>query len=230
VSGGGSASAGGGTANGAAAGVTGAKAAGAASFAKALCLVALPGAIAGSVALAPHRAISPQPQGVVAMAPAPPTTAPDHERLAPTVGRTPEGSGRHAMVVPEESSPGAVVAPAVDPPAVVAVVKPPPAAVQAARREAHPASTAESTLGAESALVVSARAALRSGDCSAALSRLDGARASFGAGALDEEREAMSIEALACSGRPGEASSRASDFLRVHPESLHAGFVRRFVR
>jgi DNA polymerase-3 subunit gamma/tau len=203
-----------GAANGSAAGVTGAKAAGAAGFAKALCVVALPAAIAGSVALAPHGAVSPPARVAAAMATATPPSALRREPIAPQVATEDRRE----------------VALAVDPPAVVTASKPARVTQPAPRREAPAAPAAESALGAESALVVSARAALRSGDCSTALSRLDGARTSFAAGALDEEREAMAIEALACSGRPGEASTRASEFLRLHPQSLHAGFVQRFVR
>jgi hypothetical protein len=43
------------------------------------------------------------------------------------------------------------------------------------------------------------------------------------------EREVLSIEALACSGRANEASMRAEAFLRDYPTSLHAGALHRFV-
>jgi hypothetical protein len=101
-------------------------------------------------------------------------------------------------------------------------------------RHAKP-STEESTtpsdsLRLESKAVLDAREALRAGDCGAALTRLDEARSRFPAGALPQEREVLSIEALDCSGRKDEAGERAAAFLRNYPTSPHAASVRRFVR
>lgn len=86
------------------------------------------------------------------------------------------------------------------------------------------------SLGEESRLLLDARTALSAGHCDWALSHLNEARRWFPAGALVEEREALSIEGLACAGRREEASTRASAFLRDFPTSLYADAVRRFER
>lgn len=85
-------------------------------------------------------------------------------------------------------------------------------------------------LGEESRLLLGARTALSAGQCERALSHLNEARRWFPAGALVQEREALSIESLACAGRREEASTRASAFLRDFPTSLYADAVRRFER
>jgi hypothetical protein len=51
----------------------------------------------------------------------------------------------------------------------------------------------------------------------------------FADGALAQEREALTIEALAHAGRREAASARAVAFLRAYPGSPHAATVRTFV-
>lgn len=58
---------------------------------------------------------------------------------------------------------------------------------------------------------------------------LEEAKARFAQGSLLEEREVLSIETLACSGRANEAPKRAEAFLRDYPTSLHAGALHLFV-
>lgn len=87
-----------------------------------------------------------------------------------------------------------------------------------------------SSLHEESLLLLRARRAWQSGDCEGALARLDEARARFPNGGLVQEREALSIEALACAGRAEEASTRAAAFLRDYPTSPHADGLRRYSR
>jgi outer membrane protein assembly factor BamD (BamD/ComL family) len=82
----------------------------------------------------------------------------------------------------------------------------------------------------EIALVAAARAALRSGDGPGALASLEKARKQHPRGALLQEREVLTIEALAKSGDAAGASRRASAFLRAFPTSPHAAHVRTFER
>jgi outer membrane protein assembly factor BamD (BamD/ComL family) len=70
-----------------------------------------------------------------------------------------------------------------------------------------------------------ARERLRGGDVPGALALLDEARARFPEGALVQEREALTIEALARRD-DAAARTRADAFLRDHPESLHAERIR----
>jgi hypothetical protein len=76
--------------------------------------------------------------------------------------------------------------------------------------------------------VLRARNVLRAHDCPGALAALDEARTRFPTGTLAQEREALTVEALACSGRGAEAGRRAVEFLRTFPASPYEEAVRRF--
>jgi hypothetical protein len=86
----------------------------------------------------------------------------------------------------------------------------------------------ESAVHAEGALVLQARAAVRRGDCAAALQRLNEANARYPQGTLRQERDALTIEALACGRQSAEASARAAVFLRDYPGSPYSEAVKRF--
>jgi hypothetical protein len=86
-----------------------------------------------------------------------------------------------------------------------------------------------SSLREESLAVMAARQALRSNDTAGALRLLEQAQQRFKKGALTEERESLTIEALAKSGRKAQASARASAFLSRYPRSPHAADVQRYV-
>jgi hypothetical protein len=86
-----------------------------------------------------------------------------------------------------------------------------------------------SRLAEESRMVLDARNALRSGDLGGALRLLDAARTAFPDGALIQEREALTIEAIARSGQRDLASRRAEAFLRDYPKSPHSSDVKRYV-
>lgn len=90
------------------------------------------------------------------------------------------------------------------------------AAAASATREAL---ERETMLREESRQVGAARAALRRGDAQGALGMLEGIGERFPHGTLGQEREALAIEALAKSGRRGEASTRAAAFIEAHPAS-----------
>jgi len=85
-----------------------------------------------------------------------------------------------------------------------------------------------SQLAAEGRVVLDARRELREGRPADALRRLEAARVEFADGVLAQEREALTIEALARSGQRAAARARAAAFLRAHPESPHATDVRAF--
>jgi len=80
----------------------------------------------------------------------------------------------------------------------------------------------------ESLAVMAARQVLRTNDTKGALRLLEQAQRRFGKGGLAEEREALTIEALARSGQTARASMRAAAFLRNHPRSPHATDVQQF--
>ncbi len=97
--------------------------------------------------------------------------------------------------------------------------------------ETAPASAADETaLPSESASLLRGRQLLRSGQCEAALAELKAGAARYPHGELAQEREVLSIEALACSGRAPEAGARAEIFVRDYPASPHLRTVRRFTR
>ena len=76
---------------------------------------------------------------------------------------------------------------------------------------------------------MAARQALRANDAGKALHLLTQAQQRFRNGALVEEREALSIEAMARTGQSARASARAQAFVKRHPRSPHAADVQRFI-
>ena len=87
---------------------------------------------------------------------------------------------------------------------------------------------APSRLAAEGRAVVDAKRALRADDAASALRLLEAADRAFPDGALEQEREALAIEALDRAGQREAARARAQAFLRAYPTSPHATNVRRF--
>ena len=90
--------------------------------------------------------------------------------------------------------------------------------------------TTTSQLREESMAVLEARAALRAGNASQTLALLEQARQRFPRGALGQEREALTIEALAQSGQGAAAQRRAEAFLRAHPGSPYVADLRRIAQ
>lgn len=90
------------------------------------------------------------------------------------------------------------------------------------------ASSTASLLREESLAVLSARQALKGGDYGAALKQIEEMRHRFPRGALSQEREALSIEALAKSGAGAAAARRARAFLQRYPKSPYAADVERY--
>ena len=120
--------------------------------------------------------------------------------------------------------------------ATSAVVRPEPSAAEplgAEPSEARSPAVSESRRSAgsqlleESHALLDARAALRAGDATHALTLLERARSRFPRGSLGQEREALTVEALARSGQSTKARLRAEKFLRAYPQSPYAADVRR---
>lgn len=88
----------------------------------------------------------------------------------------------------------------------------------------------ETRLLEESRRLAEARDALRRGDASGALAQLADLQRAVPGGILGQEREALTIEALAKSGRSSEAQTRARAFLQAYPQSPHAARVEAFAR
>jgi hypothetical protein len=75
-----------------------------------------------------------------------------------------------------------------------------------------------------------ARGSLAHGQPARALARLDAYAAAFPQPHLGLEAEILRIDALARSGRAGEARAHAKSFLRGHPHSVLAARARRYLR
>lgn len=127
------------------------------------------------------------------------------------------------------STKSALPAPRALPPAVTPVETPPEPtpAVLARSGDAKARPAPSSRLREETVAVLEARAALRAGNAARSLALLEQARLRYPRGALGQEREALTIQALAQSGARPEAERRARAFLRAHPQSPYVADVRR---
>lgn len=103
---------------------------------------------------------------------------------------------------------------------------PPAPAVEQLNNDTKARLAPASQLREESVAVLQARAALRAGDAGRSLALLEQARLRFPRGALGQEREALTIQALAQSGERASARRRAQAFLRAHPQSPYGADVR----
>jgi hypothetical protein len=137
-------------------------------------------------------------------------SAPLTARSTPSLARPPLAT--HPLSSSVEPTP--VVAPE---PAVAPSVTP---------SDARARPTTSSQLREESVAILEARSALRAGDPARSLTLLEQARVRFPRGALGQEREALTIQALAQSGEHASARRRAVTFLRAHPQSPYVADVR----
>ena len=124
----------------------------------------------------------------------------------------------------ERPTPTVVTPPTAEAPSAVVVAEP---TGEPARKPLPTPSTssATDTLGVERAIIDDARAKLASGDADAALRRLDEHARRFPKARLEEEREALAIQALANAGRPEDARVRARTFRERWPKSVYAAAV-----
>ena len=93
-----------------------------------------------------------------------------------------------------------------------------------------PTGAADASDTAESRRLLAARSLLRSGRTGAALSALAAIRVDFPEGALTQEREALTIEALLVAGDRATARARAAAFLERYPGSPHVDAVRKALK
>jgi hypothetical protein len=126
------------------------------------------------------------------------------------------------LAMPTQAAPS--VRPSSVPPAELPLE--PAAAAAVPSHDAKPRALPASQLREESEAILMARAALRAGDAARSLSLLEQARLRYPRGALGQEREALTIQALAKSGARAAAVRRARAFLRAHPQSPYAADVR----
>jgi hypothetical protein len=141
---------------------------------------------------------------------------------APLAATTATASAGAAVL----ASDGAQREPVLDAPTVpVDALPTAPTAAPTVRIGGLPSSSA-STLSSESALLDAARTALERGDPAAALESLRKHRARFPAGSLSEERDALTVVALARAGRRDEARGAAERFQKQHPGSVFGDAVR----
>lgn len=210
--------------SGAAAGKAAAVKAGAAAVSGGLIKSALIGAGSAVVLLAGYTAVTPSTSST--------SSTPDRPEPPPAVSAAPdrpEPLPISTAPVRAAPPPTAVVSaePSSEPSARPVVVEPHPIAATAPAPSVEPA-LRESMLREESRMVADARAALRRGDAGGALSMLEQIRAKFPGGVLVQEREALSIEALARSGRKADAAARAAAFVKAYPTSPLAARAQQF--
>jgi hypothetical protein len=118
-----------------------------------------------------------------------------------------------------QSLPTVALAPPAESPALNPPARPTPSPVARPLRKGARAST---DLRAELDALDTVRSALRGGDFQPALSLLDAYFQKFSQGRLRLEAEILRIDALAKSGQTEAARSYSKEFLRRHPESVHA--------
>lgn len=97
-------------------------------------------------------------------------------------------------------------------------------------RAKAPAPRAEDTLAQESALLREARAALRSGDLTAAEATLTRLTRAFPRGVLAQESDVLAIELLVARDQNAAARARAARFVAQHPESPHSAKLERLLQ
>jgi hypothetical protein len=105
-----------------------------------------------------------------------------------------------------------------------------PSAPRAPARTApdhEPEPVSDTTLAEEMRVLRRARAAMRDGDPSRALTELEAHAAAFAHGQMSEDRDALRIEALCAADRAPEARAAAAAFARAVPRSPHAARVQK---
>jgi hypothetical protein len=119
-----------------------------------------------------------------------------------------------------------VPATVVSPPPPAAPVTVPPPTPSPAVAPPRPVAARAAPVETEIALLLRARRALAAGDAARALAVLERHRRRWPAGELLQEREVLTIQALAAVGSQAEARRRADAFLARFPSSTLAATVR----
>lgn len=196
------------------------------------------GAFSGIVAVSGYSALEPAPPLPAPVAPAATEPAPAPQKAATPIHSAPASSVSPSPVpssaplptvgARDPSSPAVAPSPSTEPEPSVAA----PAGtsdVGAGAPLPGSAEERESRLREENELLRQARGALRGGDPGRAMLLLEQSRQKFPGGVLGQEREALTIEALARGGAREAASSRAAAFIKSHPTSPHAARLQAFV-
>jgi hypothetical protein len=125
-----------------------------------------------------------------------------------------------------------VVVPEVTETSAAEPVRPPPTAAKRAIRPARPAELAaeeegseQGNLAMESPLIDQARRGIETHYPSQALERLEEHQRRFPHGQLEEEREALWVQALVASGKTDSARAHAAEFRRRFPRSIQLPVV-----
>lgn len=179
--------------------------------------------------------------GVAIGAAARPLFDPPPRSPAPVVDPTPAASPSPPEVATVVGPPASAETPTARPddlPAAPPVRVPVPGPVAPSARPAAPvASSAPATsrpseggLGAERALIDTARSALARGDAPSALASLEAHEKGHSKGQLGEERDALFVQALALAGRKQDAVERAARFRLAYPSSVFLPSVDAAVR
>jgi hypothetical protein len=95
-----------------------------------------------------------------------------------------------------------------------------------ANTKAAPRALTGDALAEESALITEARADLKRGDARAALAALKRLKQKSPNGVLSQEREVLTIQALAKTGESTQAAKRARAFIERYPNSPHTPTLR----
>ena len=172
---------------------------------------------------AARTAASPQPAPVVEPLepPAPseplPSLAPAPRPVSPSIAGTAVAPAVPPRVAPTRPLSGVASAPGRSTASAAVVrTRPPGTGVRAG---ASPVER-RADMGAESILLEGARRALERGAVDAALADLDRHARTYPEGYLTEEREVLSVRALALSGRRESAERRAAAFRKTFPRSI----------
>lgn len=134
-----------------------------------------------------------------------------------------KASAKAAFVATAATTPAAPPAPPAPRAAETRLINPAPELPRSAHSAASPraiAATSSPGLTEQQALLDNARARLRNGDASGALTMVDQHRARFPRTAFEEEREALAIRALVALGQGAAARTRTRTFARRFPSSL----------
>jgi hypothetical protein len=196
----------------------------------------LVGAFSGVVAVSGYSALEPSITPPAAPPPAEvgapsPVERPQDKPSGPVAAPSPEPSSA-APASPPAASQGAGPAPSAtsgsEPSSGSPAASADPSAAAPAPAPGSPEER-ESRLREESEMLRQARAALRGGDTGGAMRLLEQARQKFPGGVLGQEREALTIEALAKGGARDVASARAAAFIQAHPQSPYAAKLQVYV-
>jgi hypothetical protein len=152
----------------------------------------------------------------------PPSAPPLEPRKAPAAMAAPTARSAGAQPNSAAARAAASVTPPPSEPARVPT-RPMSSAATVPSAPIAPAASAaatEASLGAQQALLDTARRALSRGDSAAALQALEGHAARFPRSVLEEEREALIVKALRAAQRNAEANQRAARFATRYPSSV----------